>query len=118
MANTAVLRVVGQTQSIAVSTSSSTSVFITPTNNDQANYAAFLNTGTNPVAVVVSPAASAPAAVFPVTSTLGGFVLPASMTQPVVLAVPYSNPGGGFSVTAITATGSSTLYVTAIGDQS
>ena len=51
MANVSAYRFVGPTTAISVTTSSSTSVTITPNGNDQANFCGFLNVGTTPIAI-------------------------------------------------------------------
>ena len=114
MANTIVLRPVGQTVAIGLTATSSTAVTVTPSTNDQVNYAAFLNPGAKGCAITIA-ASSAPAAVLPVAGTPASFYLPPLMTQPVVLAVPSNS----FSVTGIcAATETTTIYVTPVGDQS
>ena len=115
MANTIVIRNVGVTTAISVGATSTAATAITASTNDQVNYASFLNTGSTNVAVSIGDANVA-AAVLPVSgSTTGNFVLPASMTQPIVLAVPASP----FYVRMIgSATGPSIVYVTPAGDQS
>ena len=114
MANTTVLKPVGKTYAISVTATSSTSITVDDQTNDQVNYASFLNVGTKPCAVVVSSLATAPVAVFP-NSTPGDFVLPGNMTYPVTLAVPTVP----FQITAVCGgTDTTTLYVTAVGDQS
>jgi len=113
MSNTLVLRPVGQTTYISVTATSSTAVTVSVVGNDQANYAAFLNTGTNPCAVTIAPS-SAPVSTFPATNP-GSFVLPGNMIYPIVLAVPSTS----FSVTAIcAATKSTDLFVTPVDNQS
>ena len=113
MANTTVLRPAGKTYAIAVTATSSTSVTIDDTTNDQVNYATFLNVGSKPCAVNVSSLATAPAAVFP-NSTPGDFVLPANMTYPITLAVPTAP----FRITAVCGgSDTTTLYVTAVENQ-
>jgi len=115
MANTTVIRTAGLTSVIAVTATSSTSITVDDTTNDQVNFASFLNAGTKPCAVKVSSLATAPAAVFPSAGTPGDYVLPANMTYPIVLAVPTTP----FSVTAICGgTDTTTLYVTPAADQS
>ena len=115
MANTTVIRTAGLTSIIAVTATSSTAITVANTTNDQVNFASFLNVGTKPCAINVSSLSTAPAAVFPSAGTPGNYVLPASMTYPIVLAVPTAP----FSVTAICGgTDTTTLYVTAIADQS
>jgi len=113
MSNTSVFRIAGPTTAISVTTSSSTAVTIAPSNNDQINYAGFMNTSNNVVAVTIAPT-SAPAAVLPVSGTpSNSFVLGVGMSSPMVVAVPPNS----FSVTTI-GTGSSTLYITPMSDQS
>ena len=112
MANTSVFRIAGPTTAIAVTTSSSTAVTITPKGNDQINFCGFLNTSTNVIAVTIAPT-SAGAAVLPTAgNTSNSFVLGVSMSTPMVVAVPPDS----FSVTTIGST-SSTLYVTPMSDQ-
>ena len=106
---------------LSVGNTSHTAVTVTQAGNDQQNYAAFLNTGTNPVGILVSPQSS-PAAVLPTdgsSSVFCSFVLPASMTTPLMVAVPLQGyPAGQFSVTAIgTAAGPAVVYITLVGDQ-
>jgi hypothetical protein len=115
MANTSVIRTAGLTTAISVTASSTAAVLINSNTNDQVNYAAFLNTGSAYVAVNVGDANVA-AAVLPVSgSTTGNFVLPASMTTPIVLAVPTTP----FYVRMIgSASGPSIVYVTPAADQS
>lgn len=114
MASTSVYRTVGQTYKIAVTDSASTSLQIDDTTNDQINYIAVLNTGTKPAAVRFSSVNPCPSAVFPGANP-GDFVFPANMTQPVVVATPTTP----CYVSAVCAsTESTTLYLTACGDQS
>jgi hypothetical protein len=115
MANTSVIRTAGLTTAISVTASSTAAILIDDTTNDQVNYASFLNTGSANVAVNVGDA-NVGAAVLPVSgSAIGNFVLPASMTTPIVLAVPTTP----FYVRMIgSASGPSIVYVTAIADQS
>lgn len=115
MANTTVLRPAGKTSVIAVTATSSTSITISPSTNDQVNFATFINAGSKACAVTVSSLSTAPASVFPTAGTPGDFVLPANMTFPVTLAVPTAP----FQITAICGgTDTTTLYVTPVGDQS
>lgn len=115
MANTTVLRPAGKTSVIAVTATSSTSITISPTTNDQVNFATFLNAGSKACAVTVSSLATAPTCVFPSAGTPGDFVLPANMTYPVTLAVPTVP----FQITTVCGgTDTTTLYVTPVGDQS
>ncbi len=115
MSNTVVLRPVGQTVAIGLTSTSSTAVTVKANKtNDQCNYAAFLNPGSKGCSVAIAPS-SAPAAVIPTAGTPADFYLPPLMTQPVVLAVPANQ----FSVTGIcAATETTTIYVTPVGDQS
>ena len=104
-----VVRPLGPTSVIAVSTTASTPILITKNGNDQSTYAEFANTGTNPVAIRISQLSSA--AVHPVAGTPGDYTL--NHDTSVILAVP-SNP---FYVSAVTVSGSSTLYVTPVDSQ-
>ncbi len=115
MSNTTVLRPVGVTVAISVTASSTIAIPITASTNDQVNYASFINTGATYVAVSIGDA-NVGAAVLPVSgSTTGNFVLPASMTVPIVLAVPASP----YYVRMIgSGSGPSIVYVTPVGDQS
>jgi hypothetical protein len=114
MANTTVLRPAGKTAVIAVTATSSTSITIDDTTNDQVTFATFLNAGTKACAVTVSSLATAPVSVFPVAGTPGDFVLPASMTFPITLAVPTAP----FQITAVCGgSDTTTLYVTPVIDQ-
>jgi hypothetical protein len=115
MANTSVLRNAGVTTAISVTASSTSAVVIDDNTNDQVNYCSFLNTGATNVAVNVGNS-SVGAAVLPVSgSTTGNFVLPASMTTPLVLAVPTTP----FYVRMIgSGAGPSIVYVTPAADQS
>ncbi len=114
MANTTVLRPAGKTYAIAVTATSSTSITIDDTTNNQVNFATFLNAGTKPCAVTVSNLATAPVSVFPTAGTPGDFVLPAHMTYPIPLAVPAAP----FQLTAVCGgTDTTTLYVTAVENQ-
>ena len=115
MSNTTVLRPVGVTTAISVTASSTTATQIKASTNDQVNYASFINTGATYVAVNLGNA-NVGVAVLPVSgSTTGNFVLPASMTVPIVLAVPASP----YYVRMIgSAAGPSIVYITPVGDQS
>lgn len=114
MANTTVLRVVGKTAAISVTASSTTATIVENQVNDQVNFASFINTGSVAVAVKIGNA-NVGAAVLPVSGTPGDFLLPASMTVPIVLACPTIP----FYVRMIgAAAGPSLVYVTPVGDQS
>lgn len=114
MAFTPAYSVVGPTVALSVANTSHAAVTVSAaTNNEQMNYAAFLNTGTTVVQVIVS-SVSAPAAVLATDGTpANGFVLPASMTAPMVVRVP----AGSFSTTMIgSAAGPSVVYVTPLSN--
>jgi hypothetical protein len=117
MSNTSVFRFVGPTTAISVSSSSSSAVTITPTGNDQINYLGLLNTGSSPIAVTIQ-STSAPAAVLPTGgNSSNSIVLGITMSQPTVIAVPAGGGGQSFSITAVSS-GSGTLYVMPMADQS
>jgi hypothetical protein len=118
MANTSVYRLSSQTQAISVTTASSTAVSVTPFTNDQINYASFLNVGSAACAINYTVQGTAGAAVFPSGATQGGFVLPPVMETPIVLAIPPASSATPLSVTAIASSGTTSLYVTLVNDQS
>lgn len=103
------IRPVGKTTIIAVSNVASTPVLITDSTNDQVTWAEFSNTGAQPVAIHISRASEN--AAHPVAGTPGDYVLNHDST--IILAVP-SDP---YYVSAITASGTSTLYVTPVDAQ-
>jgi hypothetical protein len=109
MSNSIVIRSIGPTSVIAVSTTASTPLLITQNGNDQVTYAEFANTGTVPVAIRISTVSSP--AVHPVAGTPGDYTL--NHDTSVILAVP-DKP---YYVSAITVSGSSTLYVTPVDSQ-
>ena len=124
MATSIVTRPVGPTYAISVANTQTTAITVSPTGNDQCNYAEFTNPGATDVCVVVAPFAATPATpalAFPVAGTPtvpNSFMLPHGMTQPRIVAVP-AGQGGGFSVSAIgSAAGPSIIYITPVGDQS
>jgi len=117
MAATNVLRPIGPTTYVAVTTSSSTAVTISASGNNQMDYCAFLNTGTTPIAITIVPVVAgtgtAGTTAFPSSlSSANIVVLGVSMQMPMVIAVPPV-----FSVTAL-GTASVGLYITPVGDQS
>jgi hypothetical protein len=117
MSNTNVLRPIGPTTYVAVTTSSSTAVTISASGNNQMDYCAFLNTGTTPIAITIVPvvagSGSAGVTAFPADGASAKVVvLGVSMQMPMVIAVPPV-----FSVTAL-GTASVGLYITPVGDQS
>jgi hypothetical protein len=114
MANTSVFRVNGPTTVIAVTTTSSSALTVTPVGRDQINYAGLLNTNSFPVAVTIAPL-SAAAATLPSSGTTNSIVLGVAMPTPMVVAVPANS----FSVTAICGgSNSGNIYVTPMADQS
>ena len=120
MANTSVFRPVGPSYVVAVSTTASAALTVTPAGNDQINYCGFLNTSTNPIALTIAEnnalnSLTAPAAVFPTAGTpTNTVILGVSMSTPMVIAVPSN----GFSVSAITSTSTANLYITPTAAQS
>lgn len=115
MANTSVIRLAGQTTAISVTASSTAAILIDDNTNDQINFVGLINTGATQVAVKFGDA-NMGAAVLPVSaSTLGDYVLPASMTSPMILACPTTP----FYVRMIgSGAGPSIVYVTPTADQS
>jgi hypothetical protein len=109
MTTTIGIRPVGKTTVIAVTTSASTPVLITTSSNDQITWAEFANTGANPVAIKIATASTN--AAHPVAGTPGDYVL--NHDTSIVLAVPTIP----YYVSAITITGTSTLYVTPVDAQ-
>jgi len=109
MTTTIGIRPVGKTTVIACTTTASTPVLITPSSNDQVTWAEFANDGSQAIAVRIATAAEN--AVHPVAGTPGDYVI--NENTSVVLVVP-SKP---YYVSAITISGSSTLYVTPITAQ-
>jgi hypothetical protein len=103
------IRPVGKTTVIACTTTASTPVLITDNSNDQVTWAEFANDGAQPVAIRISTAAEN--AIHPVAGTPGDYTLNHDAT--VLLVVP-SSP---YYVSAITVTGTSTLYVTPVTAQ-
>ena len=118
MAISTVVRNIGPTVVLSVAATTTASVSVVATSNEQLTFASFLNTGANPVAVTVSTAATAPASVLPVAGTPQTVImLPASMVQPAIYAVP-NGLSNTFSVTAIgTAAGPALVYITPVASQ-
>jgi hypothetical protein len=114
MANTSVLRNVGPTVALSVTSTAHSAVLIDDSTNDQVNFTSFLNLGASPIAIRMGQ--SDPGApVFPTDGTNGDFVLPPVMTSPMVLACP-STP---YYLTAKSSSGTAgLLYVTPAADQS
>lgn len=116
MAQTVSLKPIGPTQALSVGNTSHAAVTVSAFNDGEAVvFAAFLNTGTNPVAVQMGQKGATPAATLPVDGTPGNtFVLPASMQAPVVVETPR----GPFDVTMIgTVAGPAIVYVWPVGPQ-
>jgi hypothetical protein len=109
MSNSIVIRVIGPTTTISLSDTASTPVLITQKGNDLVNYAEFTNTGSASAYIRISNAAEN--AVHPVAGTPGDYILRG--TSSVILAVP-ANP---YYVSAITISGTTTLYVTPVDSQ-
>lgn len=110
MATTVAIRPAGPTSALSVGAASHAAVTITPTEIN-AGFASFLNTGATVIFVRV---ASTNAGTVPAAAVIADngsdteFVLPASMTAPVVYAVPQP----GFTVAMIgSAAGPSLVYV-------
>jgi hypothetical protein len=103
------IRVVGKTTLIACSTTASTPVLITTSSNDQINWAEFSVTGTSAVSVTFNTIATN--AVHPSAGTPGDYTI--NENTSVILAVPNVP----YYVSAITPSGTSTLYVTPVDAQ-
>lgn len=103
------IRVVGKTTLIACSTTASTPVLITTSSNDQINWAEFSNTGASAVSVTFTTIATD--AVHPAAGTPGDYTI--NENTSVILAVPNVP----YYVSAITPSGTSTLYVTPVDAQ-
>ena len=109
MTTTIGIRPVGKTTVIAVSNTASTPVLITTSSNDQITWAEFANVGQQEVAIKIATASTN--AVHPVAGTPGDYVL--NHDSSIVLAVPTVP----YYVSAVTVTGTSTLYVTPVDAQ-
>ena len=113
MAGSTVQRNAGNTYALSVTSSSHAAVLIDDNTNDQINYTSFINTGTSPMAVKWGQSDPG-AAVLPTDGTPADYVLPAGMTSPLILATPTTP----YYLTAISASATGLLYVTAAADQS
>jgi hypothetical protein len=116
MAQTVTFKPIGPTQALAVGAASTGPVTVSAfTDGELVNFASFLNTGTNPVAVQMGQTGKTPAAVLPVAGTPANtFVLPASMVVPMIVETPR----GPFDVNMIgTVAGPALVYVTPVGPQ-
>lgn len=106
------IRKIGVTTAVSVGATATSEVVVNNNTNDQNNCVALLNTGATQVAVKFGPTGlSAPT--LPVSgSTTGDFVLPASMTLPIVFAVPTTPT---YVRMIGSAAGPSIVYVTPVG---
>ena len=117
MSLTTVVRLAGRTTTLSVAATAHAAVTVSAVGgNVLSNYAAFLNTGANTVAIEISPIGiTAVTASIGADGATGSYILPASMTQPTVLAVPANS----FQVSAIgSAAGPALVYITPVSDQS
>jgi hypothetical protein len=135
MAVSVVYKAVGPTVALSVANalSAATAVLSQAGGSEMITHASLINSGTTVISIAFGPltpgtASAAPAAqaVYPVptfpisgtsTSTATAYILPASMTQPLVVPVP--NGSQGFSFQAFgSAAGPSIVYVTPMTSQS
>lgn len=103
----------GVTTRLDISNAATPSALIQPPPSEQTIFAAFLNAGAAPMAVATSSVGADPGVMFPSTSqnTVNGFMLPASMTQPMIVQVPSQ----GFKVAALTNSATVTqLFITPV----
>jgi hypothetical protein len=117
MSLTTVVRLAGRTTTLSVAATAHAAVTVSAVGgNVLSNYAAFLNTGANTVAIEISPTGiTSVTASIGADGATGSYILPASMTQPTVLAVPANS----FQVSAIgSAAGPALVYITPVSDQS
>lgn len=113
MASTSIIRQTGQTIALSVTAASHAAVPLVSQANDVLNFVCCLNTGAVAVAIRISQTGTA--ATLPVDGTPGDFLLPAAMSQPIIISVPQKSP----QITAIgAAAGPSLVYITPMGDQS
>ena len=108
-------RNIGPTVALSVGAASTASVSLATYTNEPLGYAAFMNTGPNPVAISTSGQAVTPSAVLPTPGAPQNVImLAANMTGPLVYVVPTN-----CSLTAIgTAVGPATVYITPVLGQS
>lgn len=110
-----VIRPVGQTIGLSVGATATTATLVNDATNDQVNYVALLNTGSTNVAVTFGQTSSLADPVLPSGATLGDFVLPPLMTQPIIVACPTVP----FYLKAIgSGAGPSLVYITPVDSQS
>ena len=108
MTNTNVMRISGPCFALDLTTSASSALLITATTNDQTNYVSLLNTGTGKAAIELSNNATVTTPTIATTGISGSFVLPGSMTFPLIIAAPKAP----FYIKGISS-GTNTLYITA-----
>lgn len=107
MVNTSVYRLNGKTYTLSLTTSASAALLITPKANDQTNYVHLLNTGTGLAAIELSNGDTFIDPAIASTGNAGSYVLPAAMTQPIVIACP----AGPLYIKAISST-TNVLFIT------
>jgi len=129
MALSIAYKAIGPTTAISVANSLSTAVAVTANPAELFTHVGLLNTGSTVVSVSMYPLsqtggaqAVSPTPTFPIagtsTSTAISYILPASMTQPLVVPAPSSS-NNGISVQAFgSAAGPSIIYVTPMTAQS
>lgn len=105
------MRLSGKTYALTLTTAPTTAaLLIEPDTNDQSNYVALLNTGSDTAAVELGNASGTVATPsIASTGNKGSFVLPGGMTQPVVIA----SPKAPFYIKGVSS-GSNTLYITPV----
>ena len=108
MVNTSVMRPSGRTYALNLTTSASAALLIEATTNDQTNYVSLLNTGSGVAAVELSNSSTVTTPTVASTGNSGSFVLPATMTFPLMIAAPKAP----FYIKAISSS-TNTLYITA-----
>lgn len=113
MATTIAYRAGGPTYALSVTNTAHGAVAIGAFTNDQLNYVALLNTGSTVLAVDIDQVADSDVNI-PADGASGGYwILPALMTQPMVVSVPAFSLGSPLQINAIgSAAGPSLLYVT------
>ncbi len=112
MATTLVLKAAGPTYALSVAATAHAAVTITPYSNEIVQYVSLLNTGATVLSVDIDVIADTDVALPADGAAADFWILPASMTQPIVVAVPSVGGGATLQVTAIgSAAGPSLLYV-------
>jgi hypothetical protein len=120
MPSTIITRPIGPTYGLSITSVQSVAIGVQPPVGETMNYAEFVNTNTtSSVCVTLAPLPrtgnpSTPALVFPnatsAASSPTSFMLGPAMQQPRVVPVPAN----GFSVSAIVASGTSTVFITPV----